>query len=75
MTWSRALDDPISLPSGKALRTLQDAADHILALPKREQSLPHWQTAVEALILAAEGRGPDMHARIAMIRALTARSG
>ena len=52
------------------MTTLQDAADHILQLPKATQQLPHWQAAVEALILAAEGRGPLLHARVGMLRAM-----
>jgi len=39
-------------------------------LPKAEQNLEAWQTAVEALLMAAEDRGPLMHARIGMLRAL-----
>ena len=39
-------------------------------LPKADQQLDEWQTAIEALIMAAEGRGPLMHARIGMMRAL-----
>ena len=50
--------------------TLRDAADYIMKLPKAEQNLDAWQTAVEALIMAAEDRGPLMHARIGMLRAL-----
>lgn len=65
MPWSLAFEDPVP-----GLRTLQDAADHIMKLPKAEQELPHWQAAIEALIMAAEGRGPLMHARIGMLRAL-----
>ena len=34
--------------------TLRDAADYIIKLPKAEQNLEAWQTAVEALIMAAE---------------------
>jgi hypothetical protein len=41
-----------------------------MKLPKAEQNHAAWQTAVEALIMAAEGRGPLMHARIGMLRAL-----
>ena len=41
--------------------TLRDAADHIMKLPKAEQNLEEWQAAVEALIMAAEDRGPLMH--------------
>ena len=50
MSWADEFDDPVP-----GCRTLQDAADHILKLPKAEQQLPHWQTAVEMLIRAAEG--------------------
>jgi hypothetical protein len=53
LSWSDEFEDPIP-----GLRTLQDAADHIQKLPKATQQLPHWQAAVEALIMAAEGRGP-----------------
>jgi len=42
--------------------TLRDAADYIVKLPKAEQNLEAWQTAVEALLMAAEDRGPLMHA-------------
>jgi hypothetical protein len=50
--------------------TLRDAADYIMKLPKAEQNLEAWQTAVEVLIMAAENRGPLLHARIGMLRAL-----
>ena len=50
--------------------TLRDAADFIMKLPKAEQNLEAWQTAIEALLMAAEDRGPLMHARIGMLRAL-----
>jgi hypothetical protein len=64
--WSDEFDDPIS-----GLRTLQDAADHILKLPEAQQQLQHWQTAVEMLIRAAEGSPAwMMMARIAMLRAI-----
>lgn len=65
MPWSTRFDDPVP-----GCTTLKDASDLILKLPKAQQKLPHWQTAVEALIMAAEGRGPLMHARIAMLRAM-----
>jgi hypothetical protein len=41
--------------------TLHDADDYIVTLPKAEQNLEAWQTAIEALIMAAEDRGPLMH--------------
>lgn len=52
------------------MRTLQDAGTYILGLSKREADSDHWQTAMEALIMAAEDYGPVMHARIGMLRAL-----
>jgi hypothetical protein len=56
--WARPFDDPVLLPGGRELVTLRDAADYIMKLPKAEQNLEAWQTAVEALIMAAEDRGP-----------------
>jgi hypothetical protein len=69
MPWSRPFDDPVTAAS-KPLRTLRDAGNYIAALPRKEQESAEWQAAAEALILAAEGRGPLMHARIGMLRAL-----
>jgi hypothetical protein len=68
--WSRSFDDPIPLPRGRQLSTLKDAADHIMKLPRAEQNLTEWQTAISCLIGAAEGRDFLMHARIGMLRAL-----
>jgi hypothetical protein len=70
MAWSRPFDDPITLPDGRQLVTLLDAGNYITELPKADQQLDEWQTAVEALMMVAEGRGPLMHARIGMLRAL-----
>jgi hypothetical protein len=58
------------LPDGRQLLTLQQAADYVLKLPKAEQKLPAWQAATEALIMAAEGRGPLLHARVGVLRGL-----
>jgi hypothetical protein len=65
MSWSREFDDPIP-----GLRTLRDAATYIQKLPKAQQTLPHWQAAIEALILSAEDRGPMLHARVGMLMAM-----
>ena len=68
--WARPFDDPILL-DGRELLTLRDAADFIMKkLPKAEQDLEEWQTAVGCLIGAAEGRDFLMHARIGMLTAL-----
>jgi hypothetical protein len=68
--WKRPFDDPIPLPRGRQLVTLEDAATYIMKLPKAEQALEEWQTAVACLIGAAEGRDFVMHARIGVLRAL-----
>jgi hypothetical protein len=74
MPWSRTFDDPILLPGRRELVTLRDAGGYIAALPRAKQESPEWQAATEALIMAAEDRGPLMHARIGMLRALTGTS-
>jgi hypothetical protein len=64
-------DEPIHLPDGARLTTLQHAADYIMKLPHDVQRQSHWQIAVENLINAAEtGGGWLMFARIGMMRAL-----
>src|SRR3984885_9074782 len=68
--WSREFYDPITLPKGKPLVTLRDAANYIVKLPKAEQQAPEWQTAMQALLLVAEQNRPTMFARIGMMRAL-----
>lgn len=70
MPWSRTFDDPIPLPKGRQIVTLEQAARYIQKLPKAEQQAAEWHAATEALILAAEDRGPMMHARIGMLRAI-----
>lgn len=58
------------LPGGRERLTLRDAAAYIMKLPRGEQHLEEWQTATEALITAAEDRGPLTHARIGVLRGL-----
>jgi hypothetical protein len=50
--------------------TLRDAADDIMKLPKADQQLDEWRTAIGCLIGAAEGRDFMMHSRIGVLRAL-----
>jgi hypothetical protein len=58
-------------PRRRQLVTLEDAARYVQKLPKAEQQLEEWQTAVETLILVAESNGgPTMMARIGGMRAL-----
>jgi hypothetical protein len=73
MSWSLKFDVPIELVKGKALRTLRDAGNYVIALDPRETKQQHWQTAMACLLSAAERSGPVMMARIAMVQALSNR--
>ena len=64
MSWSRCFDDPIPLPRGRRLITLEDAGTYMTKLPKAEHEAAEWQAAMEALILVATWGGPTMFARI-----------
>jgi len=68
--WQRRFDDPIPLPRGRQLVTLQDAATYITKLPTAEHDADEWQAAMEALLLVVELGGPTMFARIGVMRAL-----
>jgi hypothetical protein len=56
--WKRAFDEPIPLPNGRELVTLEDAGTYITKLPKAEHEAAEWLAAMEALILVAERGGP-----------------
>lgn len=71
--WKRPFEDPIILPNGSKLVTLLDAGNYIASLPRKETQSDHWQAAIEALLMAAQDRGPLMHARVGMLRALNRR--
>lgn len=66
MSWSRPFDRPIKLPGGKIIKTLGDARDHLLSLPKDQHQAPAFIAAAEAVVLAGEQRGPVMHANVGM---------
>ena len=68
--WKRPFNDPIPLPRGGRLITLEDAGTYITKLPKAEHEAKEWQAAMEALILVATSGGPTMMARIGIMRAL-----
>jgi hypothetical protein len=66
--WSRAFDAPITTLEGRELRTLRDAGEYVAALA--DHDAPHWRTATEMLLMAAEQGGIVMFAEIAMRQAL-----
>jgi hypothetical protein len=57
--WQRRFDDPVPLPRGRQLITLEDAGNYITKLPKAEHEAAEWQAAMEALILVATSGGAD----------------
>ena len=59
--WKRAFEDPIDLPLGRQLVTLEDAGNYITKLPKSEHSASEWQDAMEALMLARIGVMRALH--------------
>ena len=70
MAWFKRLHDPIVLPDGRKLLTLRGAAEYTTALPNNEHAAADWQVAMETLLLVAERNGPEMLARIAVMKAL-----
>jgi hypothetical protein len=56
--WKRPFEDPIPLPRGRQVVTLEDAGNYITKLPKAEHEAPEWQAAMEALILVSTLGGP-----------------
>lgn len=47
--WRRRFDDPIPVPGGRQLITLQDAGTCITKLPKAEHEAPEWLCAPKTL--------------------------
>jgi hypothetical protein len=68
--WKRPFDDPIDLPRGRQLVSLEDAGNYITKIPKAEHATAEWQTAMQCLILVAENGGRTMMARIGVMQAL-----
>jgi hypothetical protein len=64
--WKRAFDEPIPLPDGGELRTLLDAGRYVDALPRSMHEREEWQTVMEVLLSAVEGREPVRLAQVAL---------
>jgi hypothetical protein len=61
--WKRLFDEPIPLPRGRQLVTLEDAGRYITRLPKAEHKTQEWQAAMQALIPCGNlGRPDDVRA-------------
>jgi hypothetical protein len=61
--WKRQFEDPIALPDGRTLITLEDAGAYITKLPEAVHTAAEWQAAMEALILVATLGGPGIMAQ------------
>jgi hypothetical protein len=62
MGWSDPLSKTIVPSKGSPIKTLADARDYLLNLPKSRQKEEIVQAAVGAILMAADGRGPILHA-------------
>jgi hypothetical protein len=58
------LDKTFSSPKEKPIKTLTDARDYLLNLSKSRHREHDVQAAIEAVLMAAEGRGPILHATV-----------
>ena len=56
--------------TARELLALRDAAEYITALAKAQHDAADWQVAMETLLLVAERNGPEMLARIAVMKTL-----
>ncbi|SFM29763.1 hypothetical protein SAMN03159423_0487 [Bradyrhizobium sp. NFR13] len=70
MNWSTRFPEPIPLPDGGQLRTLQDAGAYITKLVKQTHDSEPWQNAMHVLIQAADHGGPVEFARLGLMQAL-----
>lgn len=70
MSWDQCFTTTVSLPDGKKLVTLYDAANYISALPSAEREEEKWQSAMRLLVEAAEKRTSLRSTRTQIMRAL-----
>jgi hypothetical protein len=75
MRWSAPLVKTFVPPKGKPIKTLADARDYLLKLPKSRHQEDDVQAAIEAVLMAAEERGPVLHATVGIGRVINGHSG
>jgi hypothetical protein len=69
--WKRKFDEPIELPDGRKLRTLQEAIAWLAKeIPKSEHTTPKVQAAARMVTEAAENGGPIIFARMGVMQAI-----
>jgi len=74
MGWSARLEKAFVSPKGQPIRTLGDARDYLLSLPKSRHKDDDVQTAIEAVLMPAEGRGLILHATVGIGTVLNGRT-
>ena len=67
-SWSKCFIAPIALPDGSKIATLDQARRFLLALPADRHKDADVVAAIDAVLMAAEGRGPVMHANVGIGR-------
>lgn len=70
MSWSVRFSEPIPLPGGGELSTLEDARALLNRLRGYESNSVEWQTAVTAVLMVADSKAPIEIARAALVHAL-----
>jgi hypothetical protein len=63
MNWSREFDEPIPLPNGRELVTLEDAGRYVDALPRSMHEREEWQMVGAERRQARSGDHPTPQAR------------
>lgn len=68
--WKRRFDDPVKLPDGRKLKTLDDARNYLMtfAVPRQPDKKQMLANALRTVLGAADGTDLMMHARIAVGR-------
>jgi hypothetical protein len=75
MGWNEKLIRPIEAAEGDIIVTLADARKYLLKLPKDRHDDPTVAAAVQALLMAAEGHGPILHAQVGIGKVITGSNG
>lgn len=63
MPWSTSFPAPTVLGDGREIKTLRQAGELIIGLPKLHQANGHWQEAMRLIMAAVETPSPEtLHA-------------
>ncbi|EAQ35514.1 hypothetical protein NB311A_17099 [Nitrobacter sp. Nb-311A] len=71
VSWFRRFQDPITMPDGRIIRTIGEAAEYAVSLPRKVGNTEPWQLAARVLQEAAEHGGPFVFmARVCFAKAV-----